>query len=69
MSITRIITIYKLYELLISPQQFFHQFDTSWDNEDFHTDLNNTDKICSTYLVICNGFLGSIPGFTYETDM
>ena len=26
-------------------------------------------KICSTYLVNCNGFLGSIPGFTYETDM
>ena len=26
-------------------------------------------KICSTYLVICNGFLGSFPGFTYETDM
>ena len=25
------------------PQQFFHQFDTSWDNEDFHTDPNNTE--------------------------
>ena len=26
-------------------------------------------KICSTYLVIYNGFLDSIPGFTYETVM
>ena len=30
---------------------------------------DQTAKICSTYLVIYNGFLDSIPGFTYETDM